>query len=504
MTGRQGSITSRRARIRIVAVLGLATVLGSARPLVAQATGPARDTTQPALARPVPLPAAPAKATAMNAEPPAVLTLDTAVALALEIGTAVQQGRFASADARSEVSRSYAGILPTVTASGGRAVTNGDPLVGSRAAEPWSTQFETMGYQLQTSLNLLGAVTAYPGIRSAQYIRQTYDLSLERTRQSVALDVSQAFLQTVLDSELVVIAAQNVAVSQEQVVQLQELVRVGKRPPADLYQTQSEASANQSTYFDAINRQRADEIGLLQRVHIDPQRTVAIATPPMDTTLLGQEYLDTARVASAALQRRPDLQSAHAAIDATRWGIRHAAGENMPTLSLGFTLFSTGRVFDYANQDGVPQITTPQASLTSQVGNQATRIFSIGIGYSLFDVFRSRLDYQEARVAYGSAQVAEGDVRREVTGDVARAIGEYGVAVQRMVSTASGLAAAQAAFQLVSGRYDVGFSSIVDFLTAQAALERAQSLRAQAIVQLSLAKRAIAYAIGLAPTDRLP
>jgi len=138
------------------------------------------------------------------------------------------------------------------------------------------------------------------------------------------------------------------------------------------------------------------------------------------------------------------------------------------------------------------------------VGNQATHIISIGLGYSLFDLFRSRLDVQEARVAYGSAQLAEGDMQRAVTGDVARAISEYGVAEQRMVSTASGLTAAQAAFELVTGRYNVGFASIVDLLTSQAALAQAQSLRAQAIIQISLAKRALAYAMGFQPTDRLP
>jgi outer membrane protein len=424
--------------------------------------------------------------------------------LALQIGTPVQQARFASANARTEVARSYSGILPSVSAGGARALTNCDPLVGSRALVPWNTQFETMGYQLQTSLNVLGALGAYPGIRSAEYVRQTFDLSLERTRQSVSLDVSQAFLQTVLDSELVAIAAQNVTVSQEQVVQLQELVRVGKRPPADQYQAQAQASANQSIYLDAVNRHRADQIALLQRVHIDPQRTVAIATPVLDTTLLGQQYLDTNRVAGDALLRRPDLQSAQAAIDATRWGLRRASNESLPTVSLGFTVFSTGRVFDYAYQGAVSQLGTPQASLVNQVGNQATRIFSIGIGYSVLDLFRSRLDRQEAQIAYGSAQVAEGDVKRNVTGDVARAIGEYGVAVQRMASTAAGLAAAQAAFQLVSGRYNVGFATIVDLLTAQAAQAQAQSLRAEAVVQFSLAKRALAYAMGFQPTDRLP
>jgi outer membrane protein len=287
------------------------------------------------------------------------------------------------------------------------------------------------------------------------------------------------------------------------VVQLRELVRVGKRPPADLYQAQAQASANQSAVLDAINRQRADEISLLLRVHIDPQRTVPIAMPTLDTTAVAGRYLDTTDVADQALHARPDLQSAQAAIDATRWGMRRASNENMPSLAVAFTLYSTGRVFDYAYQDAVPQITTPQSSLSTQVVNQGTWNFAVGVSYSLFDVLRSNLDYQEAQVAYSSARVAEGDVKREVTGDVTRAISEYGVAVQRMTSTATGLDAAQSAFQLVSGRYNVGFASIVELLAAQAALTQAQSLRAQAIVQLSLSKRALAFAMGLSPTDHL-
>ena len=216
---------------RVTGMLALAMLAGAGAQLAAQTTASPPDTGHPAVAQPVPLPLAPPKATATNTDPPPVLTLDTAVALALEIGTAVQQGRFASANARSEVSRSYGGILPSVTASGLRTVTQGDPLVGARAMAPWNTQYETMGYQLQTSLNLLGGISAYPAIRSAQYQRQTTDLTLERTRQSVALDVSQAFLQTVLDSQLVALAAQNIQVSQAQVVQLQELVRVGNGRP---------------------------------------------------------------------------------------------------------------------------------------------------------------------------------------------------------------------------------------------------------------------------------
>jgi len=485
--------------------VSLMATVGCGMPIGAQQSGvPLRRDTTRQTPPPVPTPSAPALASPGNTALQGPLTLDTAVAIALRVATPVQRARFASANAGTEVGRNAMNFLPTIGVAATRSVTAGNPLVGSRATVPWSTQFEAAGYQLSTSLNLLGALGAYPGYRAAEFTQQAYDLTLARTRQSVSLDVSQAFLQTVLDSELVVIADQNYRVSQEQVVQLQELVRVGKRPPADLYQAQAQASANQSIYFDAVNRQYADEIGLLQRLHIDPQRTIPLATPVLDTTRLAPGYLDTAAVAQQALARRPDLQSAKSSIDATRWGIRRAHNEDLPSLSIGFTLFSTGRYFDRAYQDGVNQILTPQEPLVTQVGNQATTIFSIGLGYNVLDLFRSHFDLQEAQVAYQSAEVAEGDVQRQVTGDIARAIGEYGVAAQRMTSTAAGLEAAQAAFQLVTGRYNVGFATIVDLLTAQAALAQAQSLRAQAIVQMSLSKRALAYAMGFQPTDRLP
>ncbi len=495
MTRRAAAVAS----AAVIAALAGTRSAGAQRPTV-----PPPDTTRGSVRAAPPAARAAPVASAMDTPVPPALTLDTAIALALRVATPVQQARFATELARTAVTRTYGGILPFVGVSGARTVTSGTLLVGSRATVPWDTRVETMGFQLQTSLNLLSPLTAYPAIRSAEFTRHAVDLTLERTRQSVALDVSQAFLQTVLDSELVVIANQNVRVSQQQVVQLQELVRVGKRPPADVYQAQAQLAANQSASLDAQNRQYADRVALLQRIHIDPQRPLVPITPPLDTTPLPARYLDTTQVADGALRRRTDLQSAKTSIDAARWGLRRAASENMPSLSAGISFFGAGRYYDRALQDGVNQVTTPQSPLLGQVGNQTATQFWVGVGYNLLDLFRSHLDYQEAQVTYQSAQVAEGDVRRQVTGDVARAIGEYTVAAQRLTSTAAGLASAQAAYQLVSGRYNVGFASVVELLSAQAALARAQSLRAEAVVQLSLSKRAVAYAMGLQPTDRLP
>lgn len=435
---------------------------------------------------------------------PLTLTLDSAVALAVTTATPLQNARFSARVSQVEVTRAYAPVIPNTNLVGYRAYDAGNQLVASTAIVPWDSRIETMGYQLSTSLNMLGPLSAYPGVRAARYAQVASNYSVARTRQAVALDAEQGYLQVILDGRLVDIARENDSVSRQQVTQVQQLVRVGKRPPADLYRAQAQESADEATVFDAINRQRADQVSLLQELHIDPEQRVALADPALDTTALGAQYADTTALAAAALAQRADLAAAQAQVDSKRWSIRRAGSDALPTLNAGFTVLGAGRVFDQTLLNGVDQITGAQTALAPQVGNQTNTVWSLGFGYNLLGVFQSHVDVQEARVAYSAAQLGAEDVRFQVTGDVARAIGEYAVAQERLEAARAGLAAGQASFDLTSGRYDVGFASIVDLLTAQEALAQARSLSAEAVIEVSLTKRALAFALGHDPTDHLP
>jgi outer membrane protein len=432
------------------------------------------------------------------------LTLDSAVAVAIRSATPVQQAQFATTSAGLNVLRQYGRFLPSLTAQTGGSIYNGNMLLSGTSTQAADTRYRTMGYTVGTSLDLFSVFTSYPALQAALENKSASELSLTRVRQSIALDVTQVYLQSVLDEQLVGIAKQNAAVSEQRVGQFAELVRVGKRPPADLYRVQAQASADESTLIDAENRQRADEVGLLERLHIDPTHGVRLAAPPADTTRLVGRDIDVAALIGLGLERRTDLHAANTEIHAARWSIRQAEREVLPSLDVGFGVFSADRVFDHYLLGGVNQLPATQNGLWSQLGNQTSTVFSVGVGYNFFNLFRSRVDAEQAQVQYRSARLTETDVRFAVSGDVARAIGDYGTAVQRLVTSGSGLTAAQAAYDAVSGRYDVGFAPLIDLLTAQAVLAQAQSIRAQAVIEFALRKRAVAYAIGLYPNDPLP
>jgi outer membrane protein len=465
-----------------IRLLGLAMI---SAPLLGQAV-PAR---RPA----VPQPGAPLQ-----------LTLDSAVNMAIRGATAVLLAQDASRLSGAVVLQRYGQFLPDLTGNAGFSQYVGNPLLSNAAIRPTDTRFRDLGYQLTTTLNLFNGFSDASGLKAALASRSAADLALARVKQTIALDATQSYLRVVLDDQLVSIATQNLAASNERVTQLQALVQVGQRPPADLFRQQAQAAADQSTLVDVENRVHTDEIALLERLRLNPHQQVILAPLPPDTTLLGTRYTESDALIQEATLRRADLQAANARVTATQNNIARARGGYLPQLDLGASVSSDGRFFDYANTNGASILTLPQTPLIDQVGQQTTGVIALGFNWYIFDRYRTRLDVETALVSYDSAVYANQDLRLQVAGDVAQALGDYETAVQQLTATAAQLDAAQQAFDLVNGRFGVGFASIVDVTTAQAALVQAQSQRAQSILDMTLRKRGVAYALGLNPADPLP
>jgi outer membrane protein len=435
---------------------------------------------------------------------PLALTLDSAVALGIHGATPILQARDVSRLSGTLVLERYAQFLPDLRAGGEFDQYAGTMLLSERDIHPTDTRFRELGYHVSTTLNLFNGFADVAGVKGALATRNAADLTLARAEQTIALDVTQAYLGVVLDQQIVDIAKQNLAASNLRVQQLQELVRVGKRPPADLYRQQAQAAADLSALADAQNRVQIDQIGLLERLRVDPHLPVNLTAPPADTARLGPRYTDSDALIGEALRNRADLQASNENLVANHEDITRARAGYLPKVDFGAGVFSLGRFFDYANTTTGTLLTSPQTPLWDQVGRQTTGELFLGVNWYIFDQFRTTLSVQQARVSYDAARYADEDLRLSVSGDVARALGDYGTAVQQLDASRAGLDAAQQAYDLVNGRFQVGFASIVDVTTAQTALVQAQSLRAQAIFNVELRKRAVGYALGLNPAAPLP
>jgi outer membrane protein TolC len=78
-------------------------------------------------------------------------------------------------------------------------------------------------------------------------------------------------------------------------------------------------------------------------------------------------------------------------------------------------------------------------------------------------------------------------------------VDEIRSAARTLDAASAQAAAAQKAYDAVSGRYDVGMATFIDVATAQTELARARSSVEAAVVSRALARQHLVTALGTAP-----
>lgn len=428
------------------------------------------------------------------------IDLPRAVEIALRNATPVQLGTDTVRLSGIALLESYGRFLPNVTTNVGGFDQRGTSLLSSTSLVPADAQFYSLGYTLSASVNLFNGFRDREHFRSMLRSRDAASNSLERAKQQVAFDVSQAYYQVVLDRRLASVARANAALSKAREDQLSEQVRIGTKAPPDLYRQQAQARADEVAIIDADNRVATDVTALLARLRLDataPYQVVEAAHP--DTARLPASALDFASLVQHADGSRPDLRAARDRSVADSHDLQAAHGEFLPQLSLRFDYVGSGRVFGRELVDGKDQLSIAQRSVGAQLGDQRYGVLSLGLSWSLFDGYRARFDVERASVAADRDRLNIEDLQLRIGAELQTAVGNYRAAEQKLVATAAALDAAQLAYDAVQGRYDVGLASIVDVLAAQTALTQAHALREQSLTYMALQKAVLRYAAGDGP-----
>jgi outer membrane protein len=196
------------------------------------------------------------------------------------------------------------------------------------------------------------------------------------------------------------------------------------------------------------------------------------------------------------LDQRNDLKAQNLTVKSTDWGITQARSGYLPRLDLNLTAGGSGSYLTRQIVNGTDTLPPNQRGLLTQLGDQFAYSLSLNFTWSIFDRFVTRYNVASARTNWENAQIDQKEVELQTVADVRIARDDYQIAQQQVKSAETGLKAAKEAFQAVSGRFSVGAASFLDVLTSQTALVQAQSNEIQAVINLKLREKALAYATG--------
>ena len=419
----------------------------------------------------------------LYAQTDSTLTYEQAVNIALRENIQIQQQRNILNATEAERDQAYAQFLPNVYASASGQRQTGR-FVDDNTARVVDATTNLMSVGLNASLPLFSGFRNINQLRQSRALTEAQFYQINSTKQLVVFNVSQQYLQVLLNQELLRIAQANLNQQEELLTSVETFVEMGTQNIADQYNQEAETKRIALTVVEAENQLAISRAQLIRTLQIDPFEEWVFAEPNVQQSQLLTEVVDLETVFNQAVGQRPDLQQQQHLIGANRYGVKAAQADFYPTIEVGYTYGSR-----YSSNDTF-NVKESLTDINVTYGPFATLYIPI------FNNLRTRAVVQRQKQILNNAQLALEDLERSVLEQLQTAAADYRAAQQRIVAADAQARAAEKALEAEKERFRLGVGNILDLNRVNAAYVEAQANQVQANYTLIFQKTALDYYTG--------
>jgi TolC family type I secretion outer membrane protein len=409
----------------------------------------------------------PAPAPCQPADLARPLDLATVVDLALCNNPQTRQGWASARVQAAQVGVAQSAFLPSVSASASVTRIRNE---AARGGDPYTQR--SVDADLSWVLFDFGARSA--SLESARQLFAAASFARDASVQAIFLAAVQAFFQRQAAAAVLEATRLSEKAALESLNAAEARYRVGTATPADRLQARTAHAQAVLNRIGAEGAVKTAQGTLANVIGVDP--TLALALAPLPAAAPGAGFeADVTRLIEEARTRRPDLAAAEAQFRAARANIDAAKAAHLPTFSLGV---GAGR----------SQIAGQPAHDSSSIG--------LSVNIPLFSGFSTTYKVRAAEAQADLQSARREQVRLQVALDVWNAHANLATATQSVKTAEDLLESATQSERVAAGRYRAGVGSILDLLTAQAALASARQQRIQAGTNWFVSRTALAQAMG--------
>lgn len=311
-------------------------------------------------------------------------------------------------------------------------------------------------------------------VKLAESVMNAARIGLEQIRQSLAFQAVQGFYTVLFAKEQLKILSEQLENLQLHLKIVQEKMDTGSATKLEVLATQFRIAGLQSERLDAESRYEQQAIALKQLLGLDPGAELAL----QGSLSPGQTAPDPRSFTAAALEHRPEVRQALEAENAARLARGLAVSGYLPTLSAHASL-------GYKNG-----LLPNEGSLTF---NWAA---GVQMSVPIFDGLLTTRQVQEADQKLLAAKGNTAAVQRAIVTQVLQALEELGVRRRQVESSLEQLRQAQQMVEIAKMQYEIGVTTNLEYLDAQASLQTARLTNLSAAYREVLSEYALRQAAG--------
>ncbi len=353
-------------------------------------------------------------------------------------------------------------------------------------------------FGVEVSMDLFNGLENLNKMASDKYQVYSDMENAESRKKDITLQVVAAYLQVLLDQELVSLAEDQLGITHQQVERMESLVEVGNEPKGKLLELRAQEAQEKSNLTAARTSLDIGYLLLVQLMQIENADSLRVMVPAdaelSEGTLLNRPE-DIYERARAIM---PEVRSAEYYLKSQEKNLASLRGRYYPNLSARLLVYTR---FDELAQhptwlDGDPGNDVADYSYHEQFKDFRYTMFGVRLGIPIFNQFDTRTQVSNQKISVMDARLALKDEELRLRESIQRAHAQALGALENYRSNLETVKSQQEAFDYAEQRFLVGLISSVDYNLAKTNLTEARSNLLQSRFQYIFRSSILDYYLG--------
>jgi outer membrane protein len=405
-------------------------------------------------------------------------TLEDCIGYAHENNLRVQRQKLMVRSAESDLLNARSQTLPTANAFGNYTFNKG------RAPNFDTYEYVDQAFQdgnvgIESRMNIFSGLSSYNTMRQNHYNLMARLEDVEDLKNNITILIGGAYLQILLNAELLRIAEDQLAITRQQVGKNERLVEVGNLSRGDLYEIQAQEAREAANVVKARNNLEISYLNLAQYMDLDTNQIeqFSIVIPGL-TIADANDLRPVDSVYQDALKIMPMVKSAEYSLLSFEKGLAAARGDRYPSLSARYLYYTL-----YSEISVSPEDPYAPYRWQDQLKDKGYQQLSFSLNIPLFNRFNSQNRISHAKVSMLDARVNLEQTKQTMYKSIQQAYADALAALEYYDANLETVRYMEESFNYTQQKFDVGMVNSVDYNLAKNNLTKAQSDLLQAKFQ---------------------
>lgn len=418
-----------------------------------------------------------------------IWTLEECLKYATDNNIAVKQAELTEKVSKNTYMQSKLNLLPSLSANLSYAFDFG------YSVNPTNYTYSQQNSQIfspngQANLNLFMGLQQINTIKKGKYDLAGYNADYLNSMNTTALNVTNLFLQVVLNKELIKAAEKQVNISQSQLDVTKAKIKAGTLAETAVYDFEAQLARDQATLIGQKNSLDISLLALQIALQLPDQQAFDIIVPEINIgSVMTFEQLNAHDIYQYAVQNQPSVKAAQARMMSALYNMKIAKGTLSPTFSVSYNVRdnyynkavnAVDSTFSFGGHSLTLPVGETPVTFSDQFRQNIAHTLSFNVSIPIFTGWQRMTNIANAKLQYQIQKLNIDNANNSLRHDVYQAYANAKGNAETYVANLKALESQRMAYDAAQKRYDAGLAAAFELEQSRDNLAKTESNAIQA------------------------